>query len=283
MPRPSWCCGVPWPDGLAAAAPFTDDAAMAAVHESPGSSAPPAARPRVAGIVFAVGIEADAFGRLATGVVEIRAAGLVIHEGTVAGRRVAWCVGGIGSAAAARAARLLVAGHRPRLLVTAGFAGGLAPHLARGAVVRPTRAIAASAPAAAVALEAPSDAAEVVICTADRVVRTPAEKRDLAARTGAALVDMESFAVATVAREAGVPCAGVRVVSDALDDELPPVVAGLARPQATLRRLGAALGAVGRRPRAALELWRTWERAVVDGRTLAAALAGLCATLPADD
>lgn len=243
---------------------------------------------RAAGIVFAVDIEADAFARLATERRELQAAGLVFHEGTVGGRRVAWCVGGIGPAAATRAARLLVAGHRPQLLVSAGFAGGLDPALPRGAVVRPTRAILAGAPATALALASPPasplagrlDAPVLTICTAERIVRTPAEKRDLAARTGAALVDMESFAVAAVAREFDLPCAGVRVVSDAADDELPPAVAGLARPQSTLRRLGAALGAVGRRPRTAIDLWRLWEHAVLDGRTLASALAALCAELP---
>lgn len=233
-----------------------------------------------AGIVFAVDIEADAFARLATERRELQAADLVFHEGTVGGRRVAWCVGGIGTAAATRAARLLVAGHRPRLLVSAGFAGGLDPTLPRGTVVRPTRAILAGAPATALVLTSPSAAPATTICTAERIVRTPAEKLDLAARTGAAVVDMESFAVAAVAREFDLPCAGVRVVSDAADDELPPAVAGLARPQSTLRRLGAALGAVGRRPRTAIDLWRLWEHAVLDGRTLAGAVAAVCAELP---
>jgi adenosylhomocysteine nucleosidase len=238
-----------------------------------------ATRP-AAGIVFAVDIEADAFARLAADHREIQAAGLLFHEGTVGGRRVAWCVGGIGTAAATRAARLLVAGHRPRLLVSAGFAGGLDPVLARGVVVRPTRVILAGAPDTALVLTSPSATPAITICTAERIVRTPAEKRDLATRTGAAVVDMESFAVAAVAREADLPCAGVRVVSDAADDELPPAVAGLARPQSTLRRLGAALGAVGRRPRTAIDLWRLWEHAVVDGRTLAGAVAAVCAELP---
>jgi adenosylhomocysteine nucleosidase len=239
---------------------------------------------RAAGIVFAVDIEADAFARLTTERRELQAAGLVFHEGTVGGRRVAWCVGGIGPAAATRAARLLVAGHRPQLLVSAGFAGGLDPAFPRGTVVRPTQAILAGAPATALPLAgplaSPADAPVITICTAERIVRTPAEKRDLFTRTGAAVVDMETFAVAAVARDFGLPCAGVRVVSDAADDELPPVVAGLARPQATLRRLGAALGAVGRRPGTAIDLWRLWEHAVLDGRTLAGALATLCGELP---
>jgi len=233
-----------------------------------------------AGIVFAVDIEADTFARLAADHREIHAAGLLFHEGTVGGRRVAWCVGGIGTAAATRAARLLVAGHRPHVLVSAGFAGGLDPALARGAVVRPTRVILAGAPDTALVLTSPSATPAITICTAERIVRTPTEKRDLATRTGAAMVDMESFAVAAVAREADLPCAGVRIISDAAGDELPPVVAGLTRAQSPLRRLGAALGAVGRRPRTAVELWRLWELAVVDGRTLANALAAVCAELP---
>jgi hypothetical protein len=49
-----------------------------------------------------------------------------------------------------------------------------------------------------------------------------------------------------------------------------------------MRRLGAALGAIGRRPRAALDLWGLYENAVVDGRALAAALADLCRSLPED-
>ena len=46
----------------------------------------------------------------------------------------------------------------------------------------------------------------------------------------------------------------------------------IARPLSPLRRLGAAIGAVGRRPAAAVDLWRLWERSVVDSRTLAAAV-----------
>jgi hypothetical protein len=74
------------------------------------------------------------------------------------------------------------------------------------------------------------------------------------------------------AREAEIPCASVRVVSDTADQELPAEVAALAAPQSAARRLGRALGAIGRRPRAAFDLWRVWEHAVVDGRTLATAL-----------
>lgn len=233
--------------------------------------------PDTVAIVFAVAVEADAFTRLVNGHVETRASGLVVHEGEVAGVRVAWCVGGVGAGAAARAARLLVAGHRPRLLVSAGFAGGLDAALARGTVVRPTVSVADGAgdPLALTAAGGPLSEPLTIVTVADVVV-TPAAKRALAARAHAHLVDMETHAVAEVAHAAGIPCAAVRVISDAVDDTLPREVAALARPQSTMRRLGAALGAVGRRPRAALDLWRLYEHAVVDAKTLAQALAELC-------
>lgn len=240
-----------------------------------------AADRRAAGIVFAVAVEADAFERAATDRVETRAAGLVITEGEVAGARVAWCVGGTGAEAAARAARLLVDGHRPGLLVSAGFAGGLVASLARGAVVRPAVSVVDGdpRPLALDILGCTATAEPLTIVSVADVVTSPAAKRALADRCSAHLVDMETRAVAEVARAAGLPCASVRVISDTVDDELPPEVAALARPQSTMRRLGAALGAVGRRPRAALDLWRLYEHAVVDAKALAQALAELCAAM----
>ena len=104
------------------------------------------------------------------------------------------------------------------------------------------------------------------------MVTTAAEKRDLAAATGADLVDMETYAVATAAHAAGLPCASIRVISDDASQDLPKEIAALVQPQSGMRRLGAALAGIGRRPRAALDMWQLWEHAVVDGRTLAGAI-----------
>lgn len=233
-----------------------------------------------AGVVFALAIEADPFERLAGDRTATHATGLVIHEGRVAGARVVWTVGGTGSAAAARAACMLASGHHPRLLVAAGFAGGLDPGLVRGAVVTPTLSVAEDG-RRPLPLHVPrqgAGSAATIVTVAD-VVATSAAKRVLAARSGAQLVDMETHAVAEVAAAAGMACAAVRVISDAADEDLPREIAAIARPQSTMRRLGAALGAIGRRPRAALELWGLYEHAVVDARSLAAALAEFCAAV----
>ncbi len=231
-----------------------------------------------AGIVFAVPIEADAFARAATDVVEMEAAGFRFSEGQVGGVRVAWCVAGVGREAARRAARLLIDGPRPRLIGSAGFAGGLDPAVARGAVVEPASVRGESNTSALLRLAAAGQGNGTIV-TVDRIVRTPPDKAALAAATGAAVVDMETLAVAEVTAEAGLPCRSIRVISDAASDELPPDVTRLVAPQSAMRRAGSLIGMIGRRPRAALDLWQLWERAVVDGRTLAAALCRLCESL----
>ena len=103
-------------------------------------SLPPAAQTCVAGIVFAIGTEADAFEGRARDTTATIAGGLTFQEGTVAGRRVAWVVSGAGTARASTACQLLIDGHRPGLVISAGFAGALDEHLTRGRVVSPMRA-----------------------------------------------------------------------------------------------------------------------------------------------
>ena len=235
-----------------------------------------------AGFVFALSIEADAFAAAATETTVYEASGLTFHEGIIAGRRVAWCVGGVGAAAATRATRLLIDGHRPLRIVTAGFAGGLVESLARGAIVYPAHVVCKGGgePVAFTAGQGGLPRGDHTIVSAYNVVTTTTAKRDLAAATGASLVDMETFAVATVAYDAGLPCASIRVISDTAGQELPREIATLVQPQSGMRRLGSALAAMSRRPRAALDMWQLWEHAVVDGRTLAGALVEFCRTLP---
>lgn len=228
-------------------------------------------------------VEADAFESLATETKELSAAGLTFREGIVAGRKIAWCVAGAGGEAAGRASRLLIDGHRPRLILSPGFAGGLDPALARGALVYPRTAVTRSGGpsidlATAVQGDSPRSAHggtyrnDLAIVSVDAVVTTAAAKRALAAATGARLVDMETYAVAAVAQAAGLPCLSIRVVSDDASQDLPGEIAALVQPQSGMRRLGKALAGIGRRPRAALDMWRMWEHAVVDGRTLAGAI-----------
>ena len=225
------------------------------------------------GIVFALPIEAGRFADRVTTARRIEAANLTLHEGEMGGRVVAWVVGGVGVERAARACRLLVDGHRTRVVISAGFAGALAADLDRGCAVAPRVAVRAGAEAIDLApVEAVDAGRRLTIATVDRIVSTVVQKQRLAAETGADLVDMETWAVAREALTAGVPCRCLRVVSDAATDTLPPEIAKLTEAASPWRRFGAALRTVGSRPAAAADLWRLYERAVVDSRTLADAL-----------
>lgn len=237
-----------------------------------------------AGLVFAVPIEADAFSRLVTDQVEMRSAMLAFREGQAQGRRVAWCVAGVGAEAAETATRLLIAGHRPAVVISAGFAGGLDPAVARGSLVRPVSSIGQfdADPLPLWTGSAPMAVDGVRIVSVATIHATVEAKRRLFERTGAQVVDMETHAVARVAAEAGIPCGGIRVVSDDALQPLPREVESLARPQSAWRRLGSVMGAIGRRPAAVADLWRLWEHAVVDGRTLAHALAETLEALPGE-
>jgi len=226
-----------------------------------------------AGIVFALPIEAGRFADRVTDVRRIEAAGLALCQGLLHDRVVAWVVGGVGSERAARACRLLLDGHRPRLVISAGFAGALAADIERGTLVAPHTAVRAGHEAIQLApLDSAAAGRRLTIITVDHVASTVGEKQQLAADTGADVVDMETWTVAQAALDAGVPCRCLRVVSDAAADALPPEITRLTEAASPWRRLGAALRTVGSRPAAAADLWKLYERAVVDSRALADAL-----------
>ncbi len=230
------------------------------------------------GIIFALPIEAHSFERLVSETVSYRGPSLTISQGMIAERRVVWAVAGAGESAAARATQLVIDGHRPQRLVSAGFAGGLDPQLIRGQLVLPGRLLDGSRqqrPPLSVTHEL-AEAVQSARCQSDTALLTVADvitdvatKNELYQSTGASLIDMESYAVADVAAAAGVGFLACRVISDSANESLPQEVITLSRPQSAMHRLGAALGAVGRRPRAAVDLWKLWEQSLVHSQVLA--------------
>lgn len=131
---------------------------------------------------------------------------------------------GVGPSMAAKRLAALLAGPRPRLLICAGFAGGLAPQLRLGDLV------------VAENLSTPEVLARVRMVAADAThfscafgaiisralpVESIADKAALFRETDAWAVDMESEAVAAVCRAAGVPLLVVRTISDPAEAALP--------------------------------------------------------------
>ena len=88
-------------------------------------------------------------------------------------------------------------------------------------------------------------------------------------RYGALAADMETFAVAEVCRQRGVPFASIRVVNDTSDETLPRDVEHLLAQKTGAAQLGAALGAIWRRPASAKDMYQLRENALVASGRLA--------------
>jgi adenosylhomocysteine nucleosidase len=130
---------------------------------------------------------------------------------------------GVGPVMAAERIRHLLAMEKPRLLICAGFAGGLDPRLAIGDLViaenlsSPELLVRARA---AATQDSPRCAFGSIVSRPIPVESVPG-KAALFRETGALAVDMESEAVAAACRAAVVPLLVVRVISDPAGAPLP--------------------------------------------------------------
>ncbi|MGH8533078.1 MAG: purine phosphorylase [Gammaproteobacteria bacterium] len=172
-------------------------------------------------------------------------------------------VSGIGQARARQAAETLVA-QGARSLLSWGTAGALAAVLQPGDVIVPDTILVSDAPFPVDAAWRARLAARLaehltlhtgaMLHTAEAIA-TPDEKRRLFERTGALAVDMESAAVAQVARRAGVPFAVLRAIVDSQTTVIPAAalaaIDDVGRP-----RIARLLAALAREPRDLVGLLR---------------------------
>ncbi len=150
----------------------------------------------------------------------------------------------------ADAVRRAVARVRDRVdrVLLVGLAGGLDPSVSAGAAyaVRSVRSFEGRGYDAPWVLRGLPTAALV---TAPAIVESVAAKSELAARSGAALVDLEGFAFAEQASMERLRWGIVRAVSDGHDQELPPGIGELVSPRGRTRHLRAAIWMLVNRPR----------------------------------
>lgn len=257
------------------------DAAIRATKEQMGqTSAEPVEdkpKPCHLGLVFALGIESGCFEDLLSGIVTIRGNGFVIREGGLRGHRVVMILSGPGRKNATRATETLIDGHQPQRVVSAGFAGALSAKLKRNDILIADRLV--TAEGGEIQVDTPAGLLKKpgihrgTLLTVDRVVRLPREKKSLNQHHGALTVDMETFAVAEVCQSRQTPFSAIRVINDTVDEVLPSDVEHLMNQKTGASQLGAALGAICRRPASAKEMYQLRENALVASGRLAEFLA----------
>jgi adenosylhomocysteine nucleosidase len=206
-----------------------------------------------------------------------------VIEGECGGKIVAVATGGPGRPAARHAAEVLITGHRPRWIISAGFAGALNPAFARNDIVLPDEVLDREGKRVRVdappALLADYPHAKGRLLTLDHVVLRAQEKEELRRTFDADMVDMETSAVAAVCNEKLVRFLSIRVISDDSQSDLPREVAVLLSRSGSYR-VGAALRAVWRRPSSLKDFWALYERALEAAERLARSVARCLEELP---
>jgi adenosylhomocysteine nucleosidase len=204
------------------------------------------------------------------------------HAGVLDGRQVVVVESGIGPAAAARATKAAINFYKPRWVVSAGFAAALDENLRRGHVLLADEVASPDGRKLDVGLKLdPAILAATKglhvgrLLSIDKLIRKPAERRQLYQEHAALACDMETLAVAEACREAGVRLLAVRIISDAVDDELPPEIEHLLAQKTLVGKLGAATGAMLKRFSAAKDLWNLREDALKASDRLAKFLRGM--------
>jgi len=193
---------------------------------------------------------------------------------TTAGKATRILFTGMGATNARRAIQAEFATARPRRVLSAGFAGGLAPGLAMGTVgFSSDNAELAGALRNAGALAARFHCAE-------KVATTAREKRALREQTGADAVEMESGIICKYCAQQGIPNAIVRVILDTATEDLPLDFNTLLNSRQELAP-GKLSRALLKQPQKILELLRLQRRSAAAARALAEVLSRVVGVEPA--
>jgi nucleoside phosphorylase len=269
------------------------------------------------GLVFSTAAEAAGVSDRLTEPLLVHGQRLDVQLGRLGEAYVAVAHAGPGPDNAARGTEALLLGHRPGLVIAAGFADALTPDLKRGHVVLASHVLAERRLAERKAAERKADTladaadshvggepeppiaefptalagmAEAVTARpgvhVGRVVtlagKLPAckDREALGNRLAALAAESSASGVAQACQRRGVPFLAVHVIHHALDHEVSPELRHLRRQKSLAGKLGAMLGAVTKRPGTMKEMWQSAEDTLVAGDRLATVLAELIGLLP---
>ncbi len=236
------------------------------------------------GIVCALSIELGAFLDRCDKVKKYSGGDFVFRGGMYDGIRIAIVEAGMGFARARRATQALLEGHTPQWLLSCGFSGALQPDMPIGSIVVADSIVDQHGQTLRIDLRMSPDPDKQLfvgrLLTADELVRTVEQKKQLGETYAALAVDLESLAVAQVAREHKTRFVAVRVISDDLSADLPSEILSVVGATGSVR-FGAAIGAIFNRSGAMKEMWRLHEQAHAAAERLATFLDGVIVQLHA--
>ncbi len=236
--------------------------------------------------IFALGIESGGLVDALQGAEMSRHKHGLERAGNLDGREVVIVESGVGAAAAARATKAAIDFYQPRWVVSAGFAGALDERLNRGHVLMADSVANEKGDQLSVGIKLEPRVIEATkglhvgrLLTVERLIRRPDERRKLSTDHASLACDMETFAVAQACRDANTRLLSVRIISDTVDDELPPEIEHLLAQKSLAGKLGAAAGAMMHRLGAAKDLWKLREDALKASDRLAKFLRGVVGQL----
>jgi adenosylhomocysteine nucleosidase len=213
----------------------------------------------------------------------------VEHLGRLGERFLAVIETGVGSEMAARAAQDAVALHRPRWLISSGFATGLQPDVKRGHMVIAREVADPEGQSLAIDLQLDPQAIAASrgwhtgkLITLPSPIDCPADKREAGQAHQAVACDLDSMAVAQVCLATGTTFLSVRAVEWSVDDDVAPLRKKLQSQPTLAARLGAATGAVFHKPSTVKDMWQVKEDALRISDRLARFLIGLIEQLRAE-
>ncbi len=235
-----------------------------------------------AAIIFAVSVESGGLVDRLEELTRRRFKYRTEYHGLFQGRRVVVVDAGIGLEAARRATERTITRYRPNWVISAGFASALQPGIRRGHLVMVDTVIGRNNDAYHVGLKLDPQTAAISrglhvgrLLSVEHPVRSADKKRTLAEQHAALAYDTETAGVAEACHRMKTRFLAVRVISEAVDDVVPPEIETLVNQSNTAARLGAAAGAIFRRPSSVKEMWRLKEESINSSDRLAKFLQGV--------
>lgn len=230
-------------------------------------------------VTFALGIESGGLVDSMSACRTVKCPHFLEHTGNIGQQQIVIAESGVGPTAAAQATDDLIVIHRPQWVVAAGFAAALTADVRKGHFIMPNVVVDESGEELSVGLQLDDAENRSLhtgrLLTVDRVVRLPQEKNELRQQFQAVACDMETAAIAKVCRTHNTGFIAVRIVTDVIDDALPTEIKNLVSQESLAGKLGAAAGALWKRPSSVKDMWRLKEEAFRASEHLAKFLQGV--------